>query len=108
MPMVLPEDIKTPTAFSKTFVSANKTSSNEASNEDRLSQSSLLGGENKSKGVRYRLDAFYSTPKFVHSLTTLCDGVLEEPAESQKEFLLQGLRRINCMIPSAVYLPFVS
>jgi hypothetical protein len=92
--MILPQNvvnIKTPTGALSNIQERLTPGSYDDSNEDRHSaftKGSNIGEENKNRNFKYREEAFYSTPKFVHSLTTLCDGVLEEPAESQKDFLL--------------------
>jgi hypothetical protein len=39
----------------------------------------------------FNLDAFYSTPAFVHKLTSLSEEILEKEADEQKNFLLSGL-----------------
>jgi len=88
-PMILPESVQsinkdlTPTGGLRisNYPGSYGDSNEEKTNSD-FTKSSNIGEDNRKRNVRYREDAFYSTPKFVHSLTKLCDGVLDEPAET--------------------------
>ncbi len=52
------------------------------------------------------LNAYLSTPKFIKVLTDISNELIYQT--DRGEFLKENLRKINKMLPAAVYIPFVN
>ena len=52
------------------------------------------------------MNAYLSTPKFIKTLTDISLKLIHEP--KREEYLRREIRKINKILPSSVYIPFVN
>jgi len=52
------------------------------------------------------LNAYLSTPKFIKTLTDISNELIT--VTNRDEYLREELKKVNKMLPAAVYIPFVN
>ena len=74
--------------------------------KDDANQRREIEMNEESLAKRYALQAFKSTPNFIHALTTISLKVLE--SQNKMQSLMDGIAAVNKNLPASVYIPFVN